>query len=204
MRSVHRKTFTHPRRLGKSSRSRSRIHPRNRILQFVGETMKTDPAILEAQTAAQLAANSLDSETIPPEGFSQGRLNDYGRALAALKALPLSEVSNAVAPCLKDYEDTLSNPDIIVNWTKRIPLAKLAPLWRMIAVLARAVAKLQVDAKAQVIQADQNQQFLRLLGDHKKLRAMLYQHFGPELERAETLNQPLIDCAIEIMLKGKS
>lgn len=162
--------------------------------------------ILEAQTVAQLAANSLDSETIPPEGFADGRLNDYGRALAALKALPPSPVAKALAPRLELWGGYLEDVGPFDRWRNTIKLQWIAPLWSMIEILARAVAKLQVDAKAQVIQADQNQQFLRLLGDHKKLRAMLHQHFGVELERAETLNQPLIDCAIEIMLnlKGKT
>jgi len=164
--------------------------------------MKTH--VLKAQREAQRsAAQQARTETIPIRGFTDGRLNMEGHAIAALKSMPKCELADQLDDLEHQYAESLEIRNrypwgrIAANLTK--PATEL--LRQEIALLAREVNRRMLNDKAQAAQKDFHDNYSRLVAEFSDLRSFLQEHFRDELKRAEALNTPLLQVAKAIMLR---
>jgi hypothetical protein len=79
-------------------------------------------------------------------------------------------------------------------------------LAEQVEILALAFAKAQSDLKARAAQGDFYKEYLRMVEEHRELRAFLRDHFPDDLEVAVALNMPLLNMvkATMLMLKKKN
>ena len=152
-------------------------------------------------------------EVVPGLTWEDGRLSIDSEAAAAIASLPPCEVADK----LEKYELQLrlwrykgtgrgDSPLTERKWS-RFVLWLSWDMFRIIRAqigeLARAHAKVLAATRAAEQQAGFYKDYIRLVDDHKKLRAFLFEQFEPELQNADSMNTPLLEVAKKIMMRTK-
>lgn len=153
------------------------------------------------------------SEVIPNLSWEDGKLSIDSEAAAAILSLPPCEVADRLEKYELQYRmwrysgtGRVDSPLIEKKWS-RFVLWLGWDLFRILRAqvgeLARAHAKTLATIRAAENQAGFYKDYVRLVDDHKKLRAFLFEQFEGELKNADSMNTPLLEVAKKIMMRTK-
>lgn len=151
-----------------------------------------------------LATLETQDETIAHlERDDSGRLSADSSATAALKALPYCEVALKCDALETLYQKWRYPRAQESGWAKvvwRIARTPLAIFRSQIAELALELQKSLAESNASRIQGNIGAEFIRAGGELRAFRKFLLNHYPEQMDRAEALNEPILDVAKRIML----
>ena len=139
-------------------------------------------------------------------GFTDGRLNPEGRAIAAVNALPAIpfQVRGMTVGDRVDVLETAWRTWCVEHpWLTKFCQPALAALREQVELLARAMANAIASEKATEIQGQFYQNYLQLADEKVTLRKFLAEHFPEEIAHAEATKRELPEVVKELLLRVK-
>ena len=150
---------------------------------------------------------AVDSETIAHLEFdANGRLSTDSAAAGALNALQPSAPADKCAALENLYQRWRYPDNQESRWAKMVWKLARTPLSifrQQIATLAIALQESEAADNQTLIQANNQAGYLKLCGDLRELRKFLLHHYPGDMERAESLNEPLLEVCKRLMLRQR-
>ena len=136
-------------------------------------------------------------ELVPAWGFTNGKLNADGRAMAAINALPIEiEGLDVLEGGYRAWKQEH-------RWLARFASPALDALRQQITILARRLTLEITSTKAATIQASLYEQYVKMAAESREMRTFLLEHYPNHIAQAEAGNRPLAEVMREIMLGKK-
>jgi len=137
-------------------------------------------------------------ELVPTSGFTNGKLNPEGRAIAAINALPIDiEGLDVLEGGYRAW--CAAHP-----WLYRLAQVAFENLRQQEVLLARRLTVEITQQKAQAVQASFYENYVKLNEDWRKVRSCLLEHYPSEIHWAEMANRNLLDVVRELLVSRKS
>lgn len=137
-------------------------------------------------------------ELVPSSGFTNGKLNPEGRAIAALNALPI-EIEG-----LDLLEGGYRAWCAAHPWLYRLARVAFEDLRQQEVLLARRLTEEITQNKAQTVQASFYANYVKLNDDWRKVRSTMLEHYPAEIQAAEAGNRNLLDVVRELLVQAKN
>ena len=151
-----------------------------------------------------LATLDTSDETIAHlERDSSGRLSADSSAYAALKALPYSEVAkkcDALEALYQKWRYPNGEESSRAKFIWRLARTPLSIFRSQVAELALELQRSLAESTSTRIQANIGADFIRANNELRAFRKFLLDHYPEQMDRAESLNEPILEVAKRIML----
>lgn len=136
-------------------------------------------------------------ELVPAWGFTDGKLNPDGRAMAAINALPVDiEDMDALELAYRQWKQEH-------KYIARMAGPALDAARQQVTILSRRLTQEITSAKVASIQASFYEQYVKMAAEARDMRSFLLEHFPNHINQAEATNRPLPEVMREIMLGKK-